>query len=100
MFSTRKIAAVLATAAALAAGAAQAEAVRTQDLDLTTSAGATAYQARVDRAANRFCAKEVGIAQKTACKQGVVAEMSEKFAGVRSAQLAARERASRQASIN
>ena len=100
MFKTSKIVIVLAAAAALTAGAAQAEAVRTTDIDLTTNAGAATYAARVERAANRFCSKEVGIAQKTACKQGVVAELSDKFETVRVAQMAARERASRQASIN
>ncbi len=85
---------------ALATNAAAAPvAVKVSDLDLNSRHGQAAFDARAGRAATEFC-RSIGygtaqISQTMRCKAAVRAELAEKAAPVRQAQLRANTYAAR-----
>ena len=74
---TRTIASVLAACALAAAGSASAQEVRIAfgDLDLATTAGAATFDARIDKAARKFCRgahrPASRISNRVACERAV-----------------------------
>ncbi len=66
--------------------AANAATVKVSDLNLNTSAGVAAFEARAERAAWQFCANERSVSAIQACRAGVAAELAQKMDVVRTAQ--------------
>ena len=70
-------------ASALAAPAS----VKIADINLLTPEGMTTFQKRADYAARDFCRDERGLGAANTCRTAVKAELNEKVAVVRAAQL-------------
>ena len=76
--------------AALATGAHAAPvAVKISDLNLFTPEGVASFQQRADAATRAFCREERALAVHEACRAAVKAEIADKLAVIRSAQIAA-----------
>ncbi|HET6971779.1 MAG TPA: UrcA family protein [Phenylobacterium sp.] len=91
-FATRiSTAAMLALAAlpiAALATASHAETrVHVADLNLTTAQGMATFNQRAHNAASSYCAEVVGLSARASCRAGVTAELNEKVATIRDAQL-------------
>jgi UrcA family protein len=90
-FATLALATVPVLALATAAHAAPVT-VQVADIDITTPEGARAFEARVDRAAAKFCRQSteaMRLSERQACLEGVKLELAEKMEA-RSAMLAAK----------
>lgn len=74
-------------AAALPASALAASTVKVSDINLLTDEGMATFQQRADYAARDFCADIIGLSARAACRQGAKAELHEKVAVIRAAQL-------------
>ncbi|MBL8770587.1 MAG: UrcA family protein [Phenylobacterium sp.] len=77
--------------AALPASALAATTVKVSDLNLLSPQGQAAFEQRADQAARNYCGAVYSLNQRAACRVAVRAELAEKVAVVRAAQL---ERAS------
>jgi UrcA family protein len=64
-----------------------AQHIQVADLDLNRPADITQYNARVQRAARRMCAGEVGLATADACRQAIREEAAEKLDALRASGL-------------
>ncbi len=77
--------------AALATGAhAAPTVVKVADLNLFSAEGVAAFQLRAGAAGRTFCRDERSLVAQESCRAGVKAELEDKFAMARSAQLAAK----------
>ena len=73
--------------AALATNAHAAPAsVKIGDLNLATQAGIAAFNQRADFASRKFCNAELALSARAYCRAGVVLELNEKMAVIRSVQ--------------
>ena len=72
--------------AALATGAHAQAVVKVADINVLTPQGMSTFNERANAAANRYCANELSLSARNACRVGVKAELNEKLAGVRTAQ--------------
>jgi UrcA family protein len=78
--------------ASLPAAAFAQTSVKISDIDLLTPAGMAAFKTRVQSAASRHCAEVLSLNARAHCRVAVKAELNDKAAVVRAAQL---EQASR-----
>lgn len=62
--------------------------VKVEDLNLLTGQGVAAYHQRAEVAGRKFCRAEKTVPNRMACREGVRAELTEKFDALRQAQLA------------
>ena len=77
--------------AALPASALAATTVKVADINLLSPQGVATFEQRADRAARNYCGAIYSLGQRASCRAAVQAELAEKAAVVRAAQL---ERAS------
>ena len=77
--------------AALPAQALAATTVKVSDINLLTPQGAATFEQRAERAARNYCGDVYSLNARASCRTAVRAELAEKVAVVRAAQL---ERAS------
>lgn len=76
--------------AALATGAHAAPTiVKVADLNLSSSEGVATFQQRAEAAGRTFCRDERSLVVQESCRAGVKAELNDKLAMARSAQMAA-----------
>jgi len=61
--------------------------VRVSDLNLTTAEGSARFQLRAERAARNYCGDRRDLSAAAHCRKGVKAELNEKVAVVRAAQI-------------
>lgn len=73
--------------AALPAQALAATTVKVADLNLASPEGQTAFAHRADIAARNYCGNVYGLIERSTCRVAVKAELNEKVAVVRAAQL-------------
>ena len=78
--------------AALPAQSLAATTVKVADLNLASPQGQAVFADRAQAAARNYCAATRGLSERTACRDGVMVELNEKAATVRTAQI---ERASK-----
>ena len=74
--------------AALATGAHAHSVVRVADINLLTADGMATFHQRADSVARDFCSDERSLSARANCRIGVKAELNEKVAVIRAAQLA------------
>ena len=87
--STAAMLALAALPIAALATASHAETrVHVADLNLATPQGMATFNKRAHYAASSYCAEVMGLSARASCRTGVKAELSEKAAAIRDAQLA------------
>lgn len=67
--------------------AAHAATVKVSDLNLSTSEGVSAFQARATAASRSFCADERGLTAVVTCRKAVASELAAKMDALRTAQV-------------
>jgi len=85
--ATLALAALPAAAIPASAFAAPAS-VRVADLNLASPEGMAVFGERAHRAASSYCAQIRGLSARQVCREGVRAELNEKAAAIRTAQIA------------